>query len=69
MMSVVLAWGIVIVAAALPRRGPARELRERGLRRVREEWRFAWEEERGFVLGLFVSGWYCAVLVLLELRS
>lgn len=69
MISVLLAWGLAIVVLSMPRHRPVAPPTGRGWRRVRAEWWFAWEEARGFVVGLFVSGWYCAVLVLLELRS
>lgn len=68
-MGTMLAWVIATVAMALPRGGAAREPRGRGWLRMKEEWWWAWERQRGFVVGFFVGGWHLGLLVLVELRT
>lgn len=68
-MGVLLAWALAIVVLSMPQRRRAPASAGRGWRRIRAEWWFAWEQDRGAVMGLFVAGWYCGQLVLLLLRS
>lgn len=70
-MGVLLAWALTIVVLSMPRRRPAPGPAPagRGWRRIRAEWWFAWERDRGAMAGLLVAGWYCGQLVLLLLRS
>lgn len=68
-MGVLLAWALAIVVLSMPRRRTGPAPAGRGWRRIRAEWWFAWERDRGAMAGLFVAGWYCGQLVLLLLRS
>ena len=56
-------------AAALPRRRTGPAPAGSGWRRIRAEWWFAWERDRGAMVSLFVAGWCCGQLLLLLLRS